>query len=258
MLAHGTSRGRVTSLKVMCLDESGDHNLRKISPIYPLFVLGGVIVERAYVRDVITPRMAHFKRHFFGREDVSLHTVDMGRGTTDYAFLANPVTRAEFYVALNSLLKELEYKVVACVIRKDEYVAQYGVGAADPYRASLDILIERFCEELGLELDSGFICAEKRIPSLDRDLLVAREQLRTVGTTNVSASRIDARIVGFDLRDKKPNLAGLQLADLVITPIGRHLARKPAKADQVDWKVVESKLRRDAAGYQGAGLVVRP
>ena len=31
-------------MKVLFLDESGDHNLAVIDPQYPLFVLGGVIV----------------------------------------------------------------------------------------------------------------------------------------------------------------------------------------------------------------------
>ncbi|MGH2532520.1 MAG: DUF3800 domain-containing protein [Thermomicrobiales bacterium] len=69
---------------------------------------------------------------------------------------------------------------------------------------------------------------------------------------------IDAKIVGLDLKDKKPNIAGLQLADLVITPIGRRLAGMPPKPNEVQWTVVESKLRRIGDVYQGRGLVIRP
>lgn len=36
------------AMKVLFLDESGDHNLAVIDPSYPLFVLGGVIVEQRY------------------------------------------------------------------------------------------------------------------------------------------------------------------------------------------------------------------
>ncbi len=56
------------------------HNLRRINPVYPVFVLGGVIVERAYARRVIAPAFADFKLRHFGRTDVILHTVEMGRG----------------------------------------------------------------------------------------------------------------------------------------------------------------------------------
>ena len=35
-------------MKVLFLDESGDHNLAVIDPQYPLFVLGGIIVVKEY------------------------------------------------------------------------------------------------------------------------------------------------------------------------------------------------------------------
>ncbi|MDQ3411427.1 MAG: DUF3800 domain-containing protein [Chloroflexota bacterium] len=61
-------------MKVLYLDESGNHDLNptKIAPNYPVFVLGGVIVDRAHVRNVIEPDIRQFKRTHFGREDVIL------------------------------------------------------------------------------------------------------------------------------------------------------------------------------------------
>ena len=247
-------------MRVMYLDESGDHNLKKISANYPIFVLGGVIVDRAYLRNVIAPAIREFKVRHFGREDVVLHTVDMGKGRGDYDFLADPGLRAYFYADLNLLLRELEYKVIACVIRKDAHVARYGTNAADPYHYSLRILVERFCKELGNEPDSGYICAEKRNPGLDRDLVEAWEALLrgVIGTGYALSEEIDEKIVGFDLKDKEPNLTGLQLADLVVTPIGRHVVGRPARMDEVQWSVVERKLRRVGGTYLGRGLIIRP
>lgn len=245
---------------MMYLDESGDHKLKKINPNYPIFVLGGVIVDRAYVRDVIEPRVRRFKREFLGDENVILHTVDMRNNAGDFQFLTDPVRRAAFYRELNAMLEGLDYKVIAVVIRKDMHVQQYGDRATDPYLYAMRMLIERFCKELGDELDSGFICAEKRNPTLDRELMEAWEKLRTRGggTAYTSPRRIEDRIVGLDLRDKKPNLAAMQIADLVITPAGRHVLGTPEKADQVQWSVVESKLRRVNGACHGYGLVVRP
>ncbi|MGI8643937.1 MAG: DUF3800 domain-containing protein [Thermomicrobiales bacterium] len=182
----------------------------------------------------------------------------MGRGTKTYGFLSDPVVRTTFYTELNAMLQGWEYQVVARVIKKGEYLARYAATAVDPYLDSLDILVERFCLELGYDLDAGFICAEKRNPSLDRELMQAWEELRTVGTSYAKSESIDSRVIGLDLRDKKPNLAGLQLADLVITPIGRHVAGKTPKAAQVQWSVVERKLWRVNGTYEGKGLVIRP
>ena len=33
-------------MRVLFLDESGDHNLSAIDPRYPIFVLGGIIVDK--------------------------------------------------------------------------------------------------------------------------------------------------------------------------------------------------------------------
>lgn len=41
-------------MKVMFLDESGDHNLSVIDQQYPLFILGGVIVEKEYAESELT------------------------------------------------------------------------------------------------------------------------------------------------------------------------------------------------------------
>jgi hypothetical protein len=40
----------------MYLDESGEHRLKNITATYPILVPGGVIVDRAQVREVAEPR----------------------------------------------------------------------------------------------------------------------------------------------------------------------------------------------------------
>ena len=55
---------------------------------------------------------------------------------------------------------DLDYTVIACVIKKPQHVARHKDDALDPYVYSLGILVERFCKELGDDLDNGFICAE--------------------------------------------------------------------------------------------------
>jgi hypothetical protein len=47
-------------MKVLFLDESGDHNLLKIDPQYPLFVLGGVIMDQGYAEDELPREMDAF------------------------------------------------------------------------------------------------------------------------------------------------------------------------------------------------------
>lgn len=57
--------------KILFLDESGDHNLSIIDPSYPLFVLGGVIVNKNYAEQELTDLLDDFKLRLFGKRKLS-------------------------------------------------------------------------------------------------------------------------------------------------------------------------------------------
>jgi hypothetical protein len=239
----------------MFLDESGNHSLDAIEPDYPVFVLGGVIVDRTYCRAVVEPRIRKLKEDFFGTSDLILHTADIIRAKNGFEALKDTEFRERFYQELNTVMRELDYVVVACAILKDKHVQRYGSSAADPYMYSLDIVVERFCHELGDADDGGIIFAEKRRSDLDHELDLAWERLKREGTGFVGAQQIDRRIIDLSLKDKKLNLAGMQLADLIVSPIGRVVMGKTSRED---WEIVESKFRRIGTRYRGPGLVVLP
>ena len=48
-------------MKVFFIDESGDHNLKIIDPSYPIFILGGIIVEQDYAYGEMEKRVNEFK-----------------------------------------------------------------------------------------------------------------------------------------------------------------------------------------------------
>ena len=224
-------------MKLMFLDESGDHNLSVIDPQYPLFVLGGVIMDAGYVQDVVAPRMLAFKRDLFGDEKLVLHTADITRNRNGFERLKDSGFRSAFYAQLNALMAELDYWVVACAIRKDWHLSRYGMDVGD---------VE----------DGGLIVAEKRGPTLDHELELAWLNLKIKGTQFVRARQVERRIQGLSIKGKAANLAGLELADLVVTPIGRHILGKP---DREDYAIVESKYRRAPSGrIDGYGLIVLP
>jgi hypothetical protein len=243
-------------VKVLFLDESGDHNLAIIDPQYPLFVLGGVILDKDYAEGELTGRINDLKMKVFRRKDIILHTADLTRNRNGFEQLKEESFRKFFYNELNSLIKNLNFTVVACVIRKDVHLSKYGVAALDPYFLSLDILVERFCMEIGNVYSGGVIVAEKRGSTLDHELDLAWLNLKIQGTRYMKANQIEKRILALNLRSKSENIAGLQLADLVVTPIGRYVLGKGIKED---FRIIESKFRRNNVGhYNGFGLIVLP
>jgi hypothetical protein len=239
------------------LDESGDHSLKVIDPQYPVFVLGGVIVDAAYAAGEMATALRRFKTDVFGRPDITLHTADIVRQRGPFSVLVDPESRCRFHSRLNSLMRQLDYSVIACVIRKDAHLAAYGDAAIDPYALSLNVLVERFCFALA---DArcprpGAIVAESRDRTLDAALLDAWRHLRERGSTYLRGRVIRDRVSELRLESKQAGIPGLELADLVVSPIGRFVAGRPARED---WTIVESKLRRRNNDYRGAGLVVLP
>jgi len=66
-------------MKYLFLDESGDHSLTRIDPQYPVFVLGGVVVDAGYAEGELTRRLERFKLDALGTSDVTLHAADIVR-----------------------------------------------------------------------------------------------------------------------------------------------------------------------------------
>ena len=193
----------------------------------------------------MTEAIDGFKRRMFGRTDIVLHTADIARNRNGFEGLQNAEVRARFYDELNFLMSELRYSVVACAVRKEAYFARYGANAIDPYRLGLRVMVELLCDAVGSVTGGGAIVAERRGEFLDEDVERTWEILRTRGSLYADADVIRDRIQCLELGDKKDNIAGLQLADLVVTPIGRHILGKP---DNEDWRIVEQKFRRGPDG----------
>lgn len=247
---------QVKVVQTLFLDESGDHNLAAIDPAYPVFVLGGIIADAAYAEGAMTDALNDFKRALFGDTGIVLHTADIARNRNGFESLRDAGQRARFYRNLNELMRDLEYRVFAGAILKHPYRALYGAFAPDPYLNCFATLVEKFCANVVQSENGGRIIAEGRDPVLDRQVRERWDDLTTSGTPNCPPEQISGRIQGLDLRRKADNSAGLQLADLVISPIGRHLIGKPRHDD---WRIVEQKLLRNASGqYQGYGLTVLP
>ncbi len=244
-------------MHVLFLDESGDHNLRVIDPLYPVFVLGGVLVDEAYALGELEDEVRRFKRELFGRDDLVLHTADIARNRNGFEAMIDPAVRARFHERLNALVRSLRFEVLACVVRKDAYVARHGVSAADPYAVGVRVLVEQLCHAVGDTPAAARIVAERRGPALDRQLDLAWAALQLQGAGSVTPATVRERIVGLEHRHKHENLAALQLADLVVSPIGRHVLGKPVHED---FRIVEEKLRcRPGDGdYMGVGLTVLP
>jgi hypothetical protein len=224
-------------------------------------VLCGVIMEEDYHQHTATERLDAFKMRLFGNREIVLHTADFTRNKSGFEAMSSHEFRTEFFNSLQTLVSGLEFKIVACVIKKEDHLQKYGLNALDPYLLSLSLLVERFIFECGSA--GGTVVAEGRNPTLDNALDLAFLDLKIRGTSYISATKVQRRIRNFAIRQKKDNITGLQIADLVATPVGRHALGKatyPRYFDQgTFFSVLRSKFRQSLSGeIEGMGLIVLP
>lgn len=242
--------------KVLFLDESGDHNLIRVDTSHPVFVLGGIIADKDYAEGQMQQQVNAFKQELFGNTDLHLHTADFTRQKNGFERMKDRSFCNLFYTKLNELIDSLDIKIIACVVKKELHFQKYGMDAVDPYHLSLNVLVERFCFEIGDNENSGAIIAENRDATLDRQLELAWLNLKVSGTKFLQAADINKRIISLNLMSKKAKLAGLELADAIVTPIAREMLMRGSR---IDLDIIRKKMRKDEFGVvDGRGIVILP
>ena len=234
------------------IDESGDHNLEiaKLDNQYNVFVLCGVIFKQEDY-EKFDLEFKKLKKELFGNDDFVVHTRELVRPhlSKDSRYLSFRYTdfRATFYEKMNDLIQKTSFSIVSCTIRKDRLIDKYGVKARNPYYIALENLINRvlyFCD--GEAKKTCEIYPEQRGSLEDENLKLEFLSLQLNGVRFYDGHKVRKYITNFDLVDKTGNLSGSQLADLVVSPIGRHIIGKAVKVkgNEIEYEILKSKFSR--------------
>ena len=150
--------------KTLGLDESGNDHLGKVDPDYPVFVVGGVILEDDYI-PTASEAVNAFKRDLFGRDDFVLHTAEFTRGRGAFTRVQEPSFREQFYEQLYRMMRALEFSVIACVFDLNRYASHPQTAAPNLYSLALPRLTSQFCDIIGNRYHGGRIRVEKGVAS---------------------------------------------------------------------------------------------
>ncbi len=249
--------------KVLYIDETGDHSLTRIDKTYPIFVLTGVIVDETYHQNDLTDELNKLKLRHFGTEDVVLHSQEMTHPkiakNSAYTRFLDASFRTSFYRDFGLLLRRSRVSIVACVIMKSKHFANYGLEAKDPYLLSFDNLLNRLVFDLN-DSQRGIIVAESRNSTLDNQLEIAYLAARIEGTNKVRPAELKLKLnPTIQFRQKSDNVTGLQIADMVASPLARHFLDKPERTGhQLAYSDVFSKVRSIKGRWQNVGITVFP
>jgi hypothetical protein len=239
---------------IVFVDESGDHGLESIDPAYPVFVLAFcVIAKTVYSRQAI-PAVTEFKFRHFGHDQIVLHERDIRKDLGEFSFLKDRGRKERFLEELSAIVGGTDMVVLASVIRKDKLAGQYRY-PGNPYEIALGFGLERTQKWLARHQAGEAttpVILERRGKQEDESLELEFRRICAGQNYAQSTLALEPRFV-----PKSANVPGLQLADLVARPIGRHVLNpdQPNRA----YDVVETKLDRSPGGeVRGWGLKVFP
>ena len=236
------------------VDESGDHELGKIDPQYPVFVLLFCIIRKEEYVTEVCPSLQRFKFEFWGHDEVVLHEHEIRKPEGSFLFLLRKAVRERFVTGLSEIMQPLPATVVAVVIDKAAYVARYHKPAS-PYDYAMETGLERVFRHLETEGQAGKltpIIVERRGRREDNELELAFR--RVCDGSNALHQPLPFELV---MIPKSSNSPGLQLTDLMARPVGiQHL--RPGQANRA-YEVIQTKFRRSPTGtIDGWGLKLLP
>ncbi|WP_139751249.1 DUF3800 domain-containing protein [Aeromonas media] len=243
---------------VVYVDESGDHSLASIDKDYPVFVLALCVFHKRHYAEKIIPAVEKLKFNYFGHDSVVLHENEIRKQKGDFAFLSHLPTRQAFMRELSSIMDASNFILIACVVDKAGLDRQGA--ASNPYHIALGYCLEALREFL----------AEKHQDQLKTHVIVECRGKKEDAELELEFRRIcdgantGNRPLPFEVifADKKTNLAGLQLADLVARPVGLSQVR-PDQANQA-FDMLKRKFFCDGgrdkvgSGYENVGLIIYP
>lgn len=200
------------------VDESGDHGLETIDAQYPVFVLAFCIVSKTDYARVMLPAITELKFQHFGHDQVILHEREIRKDSGDFAVLRSRERKDAFLAELTRLIDAMPMTVIASAIRKDKLVDRYA-HPNNPYEIALGFGLERIGRWLSRRQQSRTpVILECRGKREDDELELEFRRVCAGGNYSGVPLGLEPRFVS-----KAANVPGLQVADLIARPIGRHI-----------------------------------
>ena len=212
---------------ILFIDESGDHGLKKVDPQFPVFTLCGIFIkEQDY--DKIKSGLNEIKDFFWKDKKVILHSRDIRKCEKEFVILFDLEVKKQFYEKLDKLLESSDYSAFLSTIKKDEYINKFGKITDSVYEISVSSIIDETIRDISSfnENYSLKLIFERRGKSEDKSLLNYIIALKSNGTQNYTGEDLSKLNLDVDFKDKKENVNGLQIADLIAYPAARYAIDK--------------------------------
>ncbi|GFE52251.1 3-deoxy-D-manno-octulosonic acid transferase [Roseobacter cerasinus] len=212
---------------IVYLDESGSPSIEADAQDFPVFVLACVCISKEEYANAIVPRLQALKFKYFGHDQIVFHERDIRRQSGDFVvFRGNPDTRSNFLADVSRLIGSFDFDLATAVIDKAKLAARYP-NPWSPYELAMLLAMEHLALILRDKGQLGrivHVVAESRGKLENAELELSFRRIAD-GQPPLQSNQIDL-ITSIEWRllfsDKKSNSSGLQLADLIARPVGKH------------------------------------
>lgn len=209
------------------IDEVGTHDLKHVDDPNERFLsLTGVIIECEYSINNFQHTFNFLKAKFFQKDPdipVIFHRKELVNKAPPFEILRRSNVEEEFNKVLLENLRSLEFHVITVVIDKKAHKEKYHTWTYHPYHYCLMVMLERYVLFLHYSKHRGDVYVEKRGGKEDETLIESYERLFKTGSKIIKSNIWQACLTSstIHLREKKANINGLQLADIIAHPSRR-------------------------------------
>lgn len=197
------------------------------------------------------------KQKLWGDSKVIFHSRDIRKCEKEFKILLDNDIKAAFYKELNLAISDSNYTVISSIVDKEKYIKRYGKLRNDVYEIALSFIVERavfFLDSVTERNKNLYLIIEKRGKREDAKLRNYINDLLRIGTYYVSPGRLLTYNIKVHFVDKRKNINGLQLSDLVAYPIARYSMDKERANPAFD--IIEPKIYK--RGTKVFGLKIFP
>lgn len=244
---------------IVYVDESGDHSLQSIDDNYPVFVLSFCVFHKRHYSEEVVSALEKFKFKHFGHDQVILHEHEIRKEKGVFTIFRSRAEKHQFLHELTSIIEYSNFILISCVIDKRALRKQVDT-ASNPYHIALGFCLGAlygFLQEKNQHKKKTYVVVECRGKKEDAELEL---EFRRICDGNSPVNKTLPFEVLF--ADKKAMSSGLQLADLVVRPIGLSVLRPQQENRAFD--VLKKTFYCDGGragvgkGYEGLGLKIHP
>jgi hypothetical protein len=209
-------------------------------------VLAFCVFRKQDYADQVLPAVSRFKFKYFGHDAIVLHEREIRKQHGPFSALRDQALRQVFFEDLNEWIRAAPFALITVVIDKRSQPIGENV-----YSAALDtglVHVTKYLRQNG-EQRLTHIVVESRGPKEDGEL---REAFDTFCKPDGTLNGCNLDLV---FASKAHSHSGMQLADMVARPIGRHVLdpEQPNRA----YDILAKKLW-NAPQAAGSGLHVLP